>query len=284
MFGTNDLLQRILNAEGFKNFSFKSIAGGDINEVFLVVSNAETFVIKINDAEKFPGMFEAEKEGLNILRKTGSIKIPEVFKVENIENRSFLMLEYIPQGKKREDFWKIFGKQLASLHRNSAETFGFHQSNYIGSLPQYNNHFSTASEFYINQRLEPQIKMVRDNGFKFSGLSNFFKNISEEIPQEKPSLIHGDLWNGNFLVSENSEPVLIDPAVSFALREMDIGMMHLFGGFNAELFISYNEVFPLEKNWHERLPIWQLYYLLVHLNIFGSGYYNSVADIIKRYC
>ena len=107
--------------------------------------------------------------------------------------------------------------------------------------------------------------------------------ISEEIPNEPPSLIHGDLWNGNYLVSEAGKPVLIDPAAAFAPREMDIAMMHLFGGFSTTLFQAYQEIHPMEKNWEDRISLWQLYYMLVHLNLFGSGYLKQVEAILAKY-
>src|SRR5690606_24016845 len=100
---------------------------------------------------------------------------------------------------------------------------------------------------------------------------------------EAPALIHGDLWNGNYLIDDSGNPCLIDPAVCFASREMDLAMMQLFGGFSEEVFNVYNEAFPLAKGWKTRTHLWQLYYLLVHLNLFGSGYYNHVNTIIRKY-
>ena len=108
-------------------------------------------------------------------------------------------------------------------------------------------------------------------------------NISAIIPDEKPALIHGDLWGGNYLVNGNGDPCLIDPATAFAPREMDLSMMQLFGGFDKELFNSYKKEFPLESGFEERIPLWQLYYLLVHLNLFGAGYKSQVTSIIKQF-
>jgi fructosamine-3-kinase len=125
--------------------------------------------------------------------------------------------------------------------------------------------------------------MAFDKGYEFKDLKRFYSNISDAIPNEAPSLIHGDLWNGNYLVSECGEPTLIDPAVAFAPREMDLAMMQLFGGFSSEVYLLYDERFPLPDQWKERIGIWQLYYLLVHLNLFGSGYYHQVHSIVKQY-
>ncbi len=125
--------------------------------------------------------------------------------------------------------------------------------------------------------------MALQKGFSFSNIKRLYKNIYDEIPEESSSLIHGDLWNGNFMIDKNGMPALIDPAVSYASREMDIAMMHLFGGFDPILFETYNETYPLVNNWRDRLPLWQLYYLLVHLNLFGSSYYSRVKDVVDRY-
>ena len=125
--------------------------------------------------------------------------------------------------------------------------------------------------------------MASENGFQFKKLTSFYKTISKIIPNEAPSLIHGDLWSGNYMVSKKSQAVLIDPAVAFAPREMDIAMMKLFGGFSEELIINYNSIFPLEKGWEDRVSLWQLYYLLVHLNLFGSSYLPKVKSIINKY-
>ncbi|MBT8318886.1 MAG: fructosamine kinase family protein, partial [Gramella sp.] len=175
------------------------------------------------------------------------------------------------------------GEQLAKLHKQSASSFGLKTDNYIGSLPQYNQHRKKASEFYVEMRLEPQIKMASENAYKLNISNKFYANCEEIIPDEPPALVHGDLWNGNYIVNSQGLPCLIDPAVAYAPREMDIGMMHLFGGFSTELFKTYNEIFPLRENWKDRLDLWKLYYLLVHLNIFGSGYQAQVNSIISRY-
>ncbi len=279
----NNNLQKIALKNKLELKQAVPLQGGDINEVFLLKCENHNYVIKLNDAHRFPNMFEAEALGLDLLRKSNSFKIPNVIAFGIEENSSYLILEYNPKGSQTSKFWESFTENLVKLHRTTNNNFGLNHNNYIGSLPQMNKTESSASKFYTNQRLEPQFKMARENGFSFSSLDVFFKNISDEIPEEAPSLIHGDLWNGNYLVSENSEPVLIDPAVAFAPREMDLAMMQLFGGFPNEVYSTYNDIFPLENNWQNRIPIWQLYYLLVHLNLFGGGYLSQVKNIIKQY-
>jgi fructosamine-3-kinase len=277
------LLQKIASQHNFQLISEKPLFGGDINEVFLLKCTEGNFVAKINNASKFPGMFAAEAKGLSLLKTSKSFKTPEIVGAGTIDNSSYLLMEYIATGLPNKGFWKAFAENLASVHKTTHKEFGLDHDNYIGSLPQQNDWCDTVSEFYITQRLEPQFKMASDKGFHFKNLERFFKNISEEIPNEPPSLIHGDLWNGNFIISEIGEAVLIDPAVAFASREMDIAMMKLFGGFSKEVFSNYNAIFPLSEGWKQRIPLWQLYYLLVHLNLFGSGYLQQVQSNISKY-
>lgn len=277
------LIQDLEKIHGLKVNSVTSLAGGSINRVYLLNSSEGKRVIKINAAEKFPGMFAAEKAGLDTLKKDGAFDIPETFECAEADGLSYLLLEYKKEGAQKPNFWKVFGKQLAQLHQNSAEAFGFPSDNYIGSLPQYNDHRETAADFYISQRLDPQLKMASKNGFTFGDLSGFYRNVSEVIPLETPALLHGDLWNGNYLVNEQGLPCLIDPAVCYGPREMDLAMMKLFGGFPGEVFEEYEANFPLQPGWQERIGLWQLYYLLVHLNIFGRSYLAQVKEIFRRF-
>lgn len=278
-----EILHEIATQNNLILHTSKVLLGGDINEVYRLHTNKGGFVLKCNHADKFPSMFVVESRGLQLLQSTNSFKIPQVIANGKINNTAYLLMEYLPSGAKPSTFWYDFGKRLSILHRNTNSKFGLDYDNYIGSLPQYNSFQETASEFYILQRLEPQFKKAVDKGYHFSRLSSFYTRVSKEIPEEPSALLHGDLWNGNYLVSNDGQPVLIDPAIAYAPREMDIAMMHLFGGFPIEVFNSYYENFPLEYDWESRVDIWQLYYLLVHLNLFGDGYLSQVERIIKRF-
>ncbi|MCX2681657.1 fructosamine kinase family protein [Galbibacter sp. EGI 63066] len=262
---------------------FNPLSGGDINDVYRITTDSQSLIIKLNNARKFPGMFEAEAMGLTTLSVADCIRIPKVKHCSTLNSTSFLIMEDIPKGEKSVDFWTNFGKELAGLHQKTQDFFGFESDNYIGSLPQQNNLHKSGIDFYILERLEPQLKRAHNNGYSFKNTDLFFKNLESIIPIEPPALIHGDLWNGNFLIDNNGASCLIDPAVCYASREMDIAMMHLFGGFDRELFDQYNSIFPLAENWKNRLDVWQLYYLLVHLNLFGGGYLRSVESILKKY-
>lgn len=280
---SEELIQEISAREGFEVSTHTSLAGGSINDVFLLKTSEGKKVVKINSLSAFPGMFSAEKAGLQALKNVGSIDVPEVLGLGEIGDTAYLLLEYKKEAPQKRHFWDRFAEDLAALHRNSAEQFGFEEDNYIGSLPQYNGRESSAADFYIRQRLEPQLRMASKNGFSFEHLDLIFRNISEAIPTEAPALIHGDLWGGNYIINEKGLPCLIDPAVSYGPREMDLAMMKLFGGFPEKVFSAYAEIFPPEPGFQERVELWQLYYLLVHLNIFGSSYLGGVTRILKSF-
>lgn len=277
------LLQEITSENGLELRSYTSLFGGDINTVLKLICETGNYVIKLNSADKFPKMFEAEGYGLDLLRKSNSFQIPKVIATGIVNRQAYLLLEYIPEGNPTQHFWSQFAENLALLHQHTQNHFGLSEDNYIGSLSQKNDLKPSISAFYICNRLEPQFRLARDSGFQFKNLEVFYKNISNEIPNEKPALIHGDLWSGNFMVSTSNKPVLIDPAVSFCSREMDLAMMQLFGGFPPNVFDDYHQIFPLEQGWESRSKIWQLYYLLVHLNLFGSGYFRRVNTIVSEY-
>ena len=273
-------ISKTLNAKILKP---KPLSGGDINAVYLLEGIEKKLVIKINDAQRFPGMFLQEKLGLEALRKTNVIDVPKPIGTGIFNEESYLILEYKTLGKKDKRFAEIFGEQLAALHTNTQDQFGFQDDNYIGSLPQYNNKEKTAAEFYINQRLQPQVELAQKNGYTFQNIDRFYEKVKTLIPNEPPALIHGDLWGGNYLVNEKGLPCLIDPAVAYAPREMDLALMQLFGGFDTSVFKSYHASFALENGWEQRIKLWQLYYVLVHVNLFGGHYYASAKAILKLY-
>ncbi len=176
---------------------------------------------------------------------------------------------------------------MADLHRQSNPSFGLDHSNFIGSLPQHNEQHLDGTTFFIQQRLEPQLNMALDSKqLTKKDAENFhllYQRLPELIPEEPPALIHGDLWGGNFICSEKGQGVLIDPAVSYANREMDLAMSRLFGGFAPRFYSAYFESFPTEPNLETRLGLYQIYYLLVHVNIFGGGYVNQVRSVLSQY-
>ena len=277
-------LRALMKEAGFDLQSQQTLSGGDINRVYKLNTDKGPFVIKLNSASQYPGMFQAEARGLDLLSKADSLRIPEVILSDEFGDLSYLLLEFLDSGQPQHGFWEAFGHGLARIHQETLHHFGLDHGNYIGSLRQTNGQEASAVEFYLNQRLLPQVQLARDRGYALHAFESLAVRLPELIPEELPALIHGDLWSGNFIVGPDGSPILIDPAVAYAPREMDLGMMYLFGGFSPTLFEAYHEAFPLQPGWRDRLELWQLYYLLVHLNLFGGGYLDGVRRIIQRYC
>ncbi|MBI34668.1 MAG: fructosamine kinase [Flavobacteriales bacterium] len=264
----------------------KSLSGGDINNLYLLETTTLPLVVKSNSIADFPNMFEYEKKGLEKLKQTKSIQIVDTINQINHNDLSFLILNYIKTSPETSEFWEKFGLQLNQLHQTQSISFGLDTPNYIGSLPQQNNWCTTWTEFYVTQRLEPQLKKIVEKGFLKELVTQFEKlyhQLDSLFPKEPASLLHGDLWNGNFISGENNTPWLIDPAIYFGHREMDIGMTMLFGGFDSIFYSAYNCENPLEKNWEERVPLTQLYPLLVHVNLFGNQYSEPIKSILNRF-
>jgi len=269
---------------GKKPSTVNSLSGGSINRVYHLVVEKVEFVIKINLSNRFPTMFEKEKRGLEILSHS-TFKIPKPIAFGTLENFDYLVLEYIQPGSSIN--WEIFGFKLAQLHKITHSQFGLDHNNYIGSLEQNNNYKSTWEEFYSNFRLLPLTEKARDKQLILKSDVNKIEKLclklNELIPNTKPSLIHGDLWSGNLISDKNNEPVLIDPAVYYAHPEMDWAMLSLFGNYPTIAVEKYNEINPIEKDFEKRKEIHQLYPLLVHLILFGKGYYRSVMSIIEKF-
>ncbi len=264
--------------------SVRPLYGGDINDNFRVdTDGGKTYFIKINDRER-AGMFRLEAMALEELRHTGSFRIPVVLDAGATDSFSFLLLEYIESGRGTA---RAFAGGLSALHRHSGTAHGWHSDNYIGILPQQNKRTTSWVEFYCRYRLRVQMELARQKGYIPASLDKKFEKLcgraGEYLPDVRPSLLHGDLWSGNFFYDTDGTPVLIDPALYYGHREIDLAMMRLFGGFDADVFRLYHEMFPPEPGWRERIPLYQLYPLLVHLNLFGTGYYDRVRGIIERY-
>jgi len=275
------------NSHKMAMLKISPVGGGDINEAFHLVTTLGDFFIKKNSAGLYPDMFKKEALGLRLLEKAGEIKVPEVVEYGEEGDEAFLILKYIASGSKSSHFWEDFGIQLANLHGHSSGYFGLDHDNYIGSLFQSNRKHKTWCNFFIQERLEVQVKMARNSGLvnrnTISAFEKFYQRIEEIFPEEPSALIHGDLWGGNFMVDEDGNPVIIDPAVYFGHREMDLGMSKLFGGFDARFYDSYNRQFPLEKGWQDRVDYCNLYPLMVHVNLFGQSYLGSVNSILRRF-
>lgn len=267
--------------------SCEPVSGGDINQACKIQTQAGAFFLKYNSADRYPGMFRAEAAGLNLLKASGSVRVPEVLGSQESGKYGWLLLEYIEPGRPSSGFWEHFGRSLARLHKCSNRFFGLDHNNYIGSLPQSNKAQIDWCSFFIEERLEKQLALAHSNGLADASLTKHFGNLYKILPSvfsaETPSLIHGDLWSGNFICASNGLPCLIDPAVYYGFREMDIGMSRLFGGFAPRFYEAYDEAFPMKPDWQNRIEICNLYPLMVHVNLFGGSYLGSVKAALKKF-
>jgi protein-ribulosamine 3-kinase len=266
---------------------FKSLSGGCINDAYKITAgNGNTYFLKINN----PGrMFFCEANGLNEIRKAAAINVPRVFSVDE----EFILTEFVEQGKYPKNFYEMFGYQFALMHNYSSNEFGFYEDNYIGSTPQWNmasdDEKKNWTHFYFQKRLLYQFNLCQRNGYADESFRNAFRIVENKIDQilgeseNLPSLLHGDLWGGNFICSNSGEVYLIDPAVYFGNREADLAMTKLFGSFNKEFYDSYQQTFPLPPGYEYRENIYKLYHVMNHLNLFGSAYYEQALHLMKFY-
>ena len=288
----SEVMRRIEGSVG-QSFSFAAdqpVSGGCIsNARILTTSCGKSWFVKSNsDSPK--AMFQAEADGLKAMAQTGTIRVPNVITLGQLDSgESFLVLEVIQSGRRSVDFFEKFGRQLAEMHRQgSNHQFGFKADNWIGSSVQLNPWLDDWNEFWTTARLIPQLKMARDNGVSNQKLHRLGDRLVNQIDSiletdsEPPALIHGDLWSGNFLADENGSPMILDPACYYANREAEFGMTKLFGGFPPAFYDAYHEAWPLHDGWQSRTRIYTLYHLLNHLNLFGAGYLSGCVEILEQ--
>jgi protein-ribulosamine 3-kinase len=263
--------------------SSRPVGGGCINSgaVLLTASGVSLF-LKTNRSTP-PDMFRREAEGLDALRQPDGPVIPEVY----LAGDGFILLQDLNPGARTRDYWTLFGQQLAALHMHTHEKFGFEHYNYIGSTPQPNGWEADGFRFFAEKRLLFQAELARERRYLSAQEVHRVERLAARLPQLLPaqpaSLIHGDLWSGNATTNDQGVPALIDPAAHYGWAEAELGMTALFGGFPAVFYDAYQEVRPLPAGLQQRLPLYNLYHLLNHLNLFGSGYYGQVTGILHRY-
>ncbi|MDT3401563.1 fructosamine kinase family protein [Mucilaginibacter terrae] len=263
------------------------VSGGDINAAYCIITNAGKFMVKLNSKSAYPGMFKRESEGLTAIRNTRTIAVLEVVLQFDFEDDSCMLMEWVDASRATPAASEQLGYQLAAMHRNTAPFFGFDTDNYMGSLPQSNHKHDAWAQFFVQERLEPMMKIAIDKRLLSYEDARLFDKLYDRLPklfnEEAPALIHGDLWGGNYLIRNDGKPYLIDPAISYGHREFDIAMTTLFSGFSNEFYTAYHEAFPLAKGWQERVDLWNLYPLLLHLNLFGMSYLGQVRYGLNKY-
>ena len=263
----------------------QSVAGGSINSAYKITGDEGSYFVKCNRADLL-GMFEAEAAGLHEIARTKTIFVPRPICSGIAENKSYIVLAFVEFSTRKSDVEKL-GHHLAQMHQCTADKFGWSQNNTIGSTLQVNSQTDSWVSFWREQRLGFQLALAYENGFvsqlKDAGdqLLDRFAILFENY---KPvaSLLHGDLWSGNYAFDSSGCPLIFDPAVYYGDRETDIAMTELFGGFPAQFYQSYADVYPLDDNYPVRKALYNLYHILNHLNLFGSGYLGQSLDMIDR--
>jgi fructosamine-3-kinase len=267
-----------------------SVSGGCIANASRLETEGASYFLKWGDAEvarTFPG----EEAGLRALAAADSpLVVPEVVaSAAPDDNRpGFLVMDWIDTGHKGRRFWSSFGEGLAQMHRHTGDEYGFGMDNHIGRLPQSNTWMGHWPTFFREQRLAPQVQMARERDRWRADwdrpLKTLYRRIDDLLPaRPPPSVVHGDLWKGNFMVTALGEPALIDPAAYHGHREVDLAMSELFGGYDDAFYDAYRGAWPLDPGYDERREIYNLYHLINHLNHFGAGYANGVARTLQAF-
>jgi fructosamine-3-kinase len=266
------------------------VSGGDINSAFAVTLASGRRLFAKTHRSPLPQVFVREAEGLAWLAEARALRVPDVVAASDADAHgpACLLLELIATGSPDAHHDDSLGRGLAALHRAGAPTFGHVAPNYLATLPQDNTPAHTWPAFYAHRRLAPLTERAVARGVLPSSIALRLQRLLERIDvftgePEPPARLHGDLWGGNALVADSGEPVLIDPAVYGGHREIDLAMMRLFGGFSRRVFDAYQEAFPLSAGYEERVALYQLYPLLAHVNLFGSGYVTQLDRALARY-
>lgn len=285
----DEIIKYIEKELNCKIVSSKSVSGGCINDAqTITTSDDRKYFLKLN-YHSAKDMFYKEANGLRELKRAKAIRVPDVVLVDT----NFILLEHINIGRKSKTFDEDFGRSFAKMHQFTSEHFGFYEDNYIGSTPQRNipepDEKNNWIKFYFNKRILFQYKLLEKNGYADSSIKRRISLLEDKIEtilqgsENIPSLLHGDLWSGNYLVDENGNACLIDPAVYYGNREADLAMTKLFGGFSSTFYKSYNEFFPLPEGYDYRENIYKLYHIMNHLNLFGGGYYHQTISLMDFY-
>ncbi|WP_286235795.1 fructosamine kinase family protein [Thalassotalea sediminis] len=259
------------------------ITGGDINQCFLVSGQKQRYFVKINDKSVLEH-FEAEAYSLNKIRESECIACPEVITTGIAFDRAFLVLNVIDFHQPSNKVWRLFGKQLAEMHKHTTHgQFGWQQDNVIGSTLQTNRWSSNWRQFFAEQRIGWQLQLLTEKSIVLGDI-DFITDTCHQIllnHQVKPCLLHGDLWRGNVGFS-HQQPVIFDPASYYGDREADIAMTELFGAFPEAFYQSYHEYYPLPPAYDVRKHVYNLYHVLNHANLFGGVYIDQSKACIHR--
>jgi fructosamine-3-kinase len=267
----------------------RSVGGGSVNQAYAltglvssgVASREQSYFVKLNQASRL-AMFEAEALGLKQIAKSQTIRVPRPICVGLADRSAYIVLEWLDFGYGDHQAWEAMGRNLAAMHRVRGPGFGWQQHNTIGFIPQINDWTEQWTDFFVTHRLGFQFDLARQKGGRFPKQAQLLAIVPELLAGHHPipSLVHGDLWTGNAAVTQQGEPVILDPATYFGDREVDLAMSQLFGSFPANFYQAYNEAFPLESGYSRRKILYNLYHILNHFNQFGGSYETQANQMI----
>ncbi len=276
-------IERILIESGLNpDYQILASSSSDVTQMLTLLTEKQSYFVKCSYDPSVEGMIEAEVDGLKALNSAG-VRTPEFIKSGIADGWSWLLMEFIPVQTSNSEQQEEGGRQTAILHQTASSHFGWKSDNFISILGQSNTLYKDWWEFYKAERLLVQLRLAGERipSKLRKRIEYIISSGANVFPEEHPSLCHGDLWNGNMLYGRNGKTYMIDPAVYFGHREMDLGMTMLFGGFSKEFYSSYQNHFPLEQHWQKRVPITTLYPLLVHVNLFGASYLNRLEEAVE---
>ncbi|SEA45331.1 fructosamine kinase family protein [Nitrosospira multiformis] len=262
------------------------MGGGCISQAYRIEGNGQRFFVKLNNPECL-SMFEAEAAGLQEIRNSRSLRAPAPVCWSGNTSIAWLVLEYVEMHAGSKEGAHALGEGLATMHRVSSGEFGWTCNNTIGATPQINAPSSSWTDFWRKHRLGYQLQLAKANGYS-GRLQTQGERLMGELDRFFPdghpvvSLLHGDLWSGNYNFDETGQPVIFDPAVYYGDRETDIAMTELFGGFPASFYAAYRSAYPLDPGYATRKTLYNLYHILNHLNLFGGGYLSQAEQMMGR--
>jgi len=289
MAGSWESLEQSLSAatgEAFHVERSRPVGGGCINEAVVLEGCARRYFVKLNSAGRLP-MFEAEADGLEAILASGALRAPRPVATGTQAGRAWLALEYLPLGRADQSCHRALGEHLAALHNQPREYFGWHRDNTIGATPQPNTPTQDWVSFLRERRLGFQLELARANGAGARLLDPGLR-LLELLPafftdyRPQPSLLHGDLWGGNWGADETGAPVVFDPAVYCGDGEADLAMTELFGGFGPGFYDAYRQCREVDPGYRTRRELYNLYHVLNHFNLFGGGYTSQAETMIRR--
>lgn len=259
------------------------ISGGDINQSFTVYNNKQRFFIKVNKAD-MAAMFEQEAYALKAINSTNAIACPNVICLGSTGSLSYLVLEYLTIDKSQQSNWYQYGQELAQMHEAAVHgQFGWQEDNFIGVTPQSNQWQSNWRSFFAEQRIGWQLQLLREKSIKLGNIDHIVDACHKGLLHHKvlPSLVHGDLWQGNMGFCEG-KPLIFDPASYYGDREVDIAMTELFGTLPQDFYQGYQSISAIPPGYEKRKHIYNLYHILNHANLFGEVYIDQARASITR--